>query len=275
LGSTITPNTTLFVQYRIGGGLGTNLGTNVINQIGTVSFAVNGPIQAINSSVINSLSCTNITAAIGVANLPTVEEVRNLIGFNFSTQNRTVTINDYNSILRENRLLSLVDLVKVVITEEDNKIKVKMLSFDNTGKLTTNVSPSLKTNVSNYLSNYRMINDYVSVENAEVIDLKLEISVVLDSTQNQGTVITNIVNTVDTFFSPLNREMGENVYLSELKRLIQSLNGVLSITEINVYNLVGGQYSSNQTSQAYINNSTKQIGLINETLFRLLLKYIK
>jgi hypothetical protein len=61
--------------------------------------------------------------------------------------------------------------------------------------------------------------------------------------------------------------MGENVYISELKRLIQSLNGVLSITEINVYNLVGGQYSSNQTSQAYSNSSTKQIGLINETLF--------
>jgi hypothetical protein len=112
-----------------------------------------------------------------------------------------------------------------------------------------------------------MINDYITVESAEVIDLKLEISVVLDSTQNQGTVITNIVNTVDTFFSPLNREMGENVYISELKRLIQSLNGVLSISEINVFNLVGGQYSSNQTSQAYINNTTKQIGLINDTLF--------
>lgn len=266
LGSTITPNTTLFVQYRIGGGLGTNLGTNVINQIGTVSFAVNGPIQTINSSVINSLSCTNITAAIGGANLPTVEEVRNLIGFNFSAQNRAVTINDYNSVLRK-MPTQFGAPAKVAITEEDNKIKVKMLSFDNTGKLTTNVSPSLKTNVSNYLSNYRMINDYVSVESAEVIDLKLEISVVLDSTQNQGTVITNIVNTVDTFFSPLNREMGENVYISELKRLIQSLNGVLSITEINIYNLVGGQYSSNQTSQAYINNSTKQIGLINETLF--------
>jgi hypothetical protein len=30
-----------------------------------------------------------------------------------------------------------------------------------------------------------MINDYISVESAEVIDLKLEISVLLDSTQNQ------------------------------------------------------------------------------------------
>jgi hypothetical protein len=266
LGSTIIPNTTLFVQYRIGGGLGTNLGTNVINQIGTINFAVNGPNQTINSSVINSMSCTNVTAAIGGANVPTIEEVRNLIGFNFASQNRAVTIDDYNSVIR--KMPSQYGApAKVAITEEDNKIKVKMLSYNDEGKLQSNISSSLKTSVANYLSNYRMINDYITVESAEVIDLKLEISVVLDSTQNQGTVITNIVNTVDTFFSPLNREMGENVYISELKRLIQSLNGVLSISEINVFNLVGGQYSSNQTSQAYINNTTKQIGLINDTLF--------
>ena len=34
-------NTTLFIQYRTGGGLSTNLGTNLINQVGTVSFFVN------------------------------------------------------------------------------------------------------------------------------------------------------------------------------------------------------------------------------------------
>jgi len=266
LGSTITPNTTLFVQYRIGGGLGTNLGTGIINQIGTINFAVNGPNQSINSSVINSLSCTNVTAAIGGANVPTIEEVRNLIGFNFASQNRAVTIDDYNSVIR--KMPSQYGApAKVAITEEDNKIKVKMLSYDTQGKLDSNISSSLKTSVANYLSNYRMINDYISVESAEVIDLKLDISVVLDSTQNQGAVITNIVNTVDTFFSPLNRDMGQNVYISELKRLIQSLNGVLSISEINVFNLVGGQYSSNQTSQPYSNNTTKQIGLINDTLF--------
>lgn len=266
LGSTITPNTTLFVQYRVGGGLGSNLGTGVINQIGTINFAVNGPTQSINNSVINSLSCTNVTAAIGGANSPTVEEIRNLIGFNFASQNRAVTINDYNAILR--KMPSQFGApAKVAITEEDNKIKVKLLTYNDDGKLNTNISSNLKTNVATYLSNFRMINDYVSVESAEVIDLKIEVSVVLDSTQNQGNVISNIVNTVDTYFSPLNRGMGENVYISELKRLIQSLNGVLSINEINVYNLVGGLYSTNQTSQAYSDNTTKQIGLINDTLF--------
>ena len=49
LGSTPKANTTLFIQYRIGGGLGTNLGVNVINQIGSVDFFVNGPSDLINT----------------------------------------------------------------------------------------------------------------------------------------------------------------------------------------------------------------------------------
>ncbi len=72
LGSTLSPNSTLFIQYRVGGGLATNLGTNVINQIGTVSFYVNGPSESTNSSVVNSLRCTNVTAAIGGAGVPSV-----------------------------------------------------------------------------------------------------------------------------------------------------------------------------------------------------------
>ena len=100
LGSTLVPNSTLFIQYRVGGGLATNLGTNVINQVGTVSFFVNGPSATINTSVVNSLRCNNVTAAIGGSNAPSTEEVRNYVTYNFAAQNRAVTVNDYNSLLR-------------------------------------------------------------------------------------------------------------------------------------------------------------------------------
>ena len=67
--------------------------------------------------------------------------------------------------------------------------------------------------------------------------------------------------------SPANIEMGENVYISEIKRQIQSLNGVISVTEVLVFNKVGGEYSSNQTSMSYSNSATKQISLVDDTLF--------
>jgi len=266
LGSTLKGNSTLFIQYRIGGGTGSNLGVNAITQIGTVSFFVNGPSQSQNTSTINSLSCTNVTAAIGGANYPTTEEVRNLVAFNFSAQQRAVTINDYDSIIRT-MPSQFGAPAKVAITEENNKIKVQMLSYDENGKLTNVVSNTLKNNVANYLSNYRMINDYVSIETASVIDLGVNVDVVLDNSQNQGVVISQIINLINDFFAPTNRQMGENVNVSDLRRLIQSENGVISLSDILFFNKVGGEYSSSQTSQRYSDSATKQIGLVDDTIF--------
>jgi hypothetical protein len=266
LGSTLKANSTLFVQYRIGGGTASNLGVNVINQIGTVSFFVNGPSDSVNTSVINSLSCNNVTAAIGGAANPTTEEVRNLVSFNFAAQNRAVTINDYESIIRT-MPSQFGAPAKVAITEENNKIKIKILSYDESGNLTEITSNTLKSNVANYLSNYRMLNDYISIESANVIDLSFNIDVVLDNSQNQGAVIAQIVDTVNSYMSPSSRNMGENVNVSEIRRLIQSQNGIISVSDIQVFNKVGGQYSSSQTSQRYVNSDTKQIELIDDTIF--------
>lgn len=266
LGSVLKANSTLFVQYRVGGGTGTNLGVNIINQIGTVSFFVNGPSESVNTSVVNSLRCTNVVAAIGGANYPTTEEVRNLVAFNFAAQNRAVTVNDYDSIIRT-MPSQFGAPAKVAITEENNKIKIQMLSYDESGNLTEIVSNTLKNNVANYLSNYRMINDYISIQSANVVDLGVTIDVVLDNSQNQGAVISQIITIISEFFSPGNRQMGENVYVSDLRRLVQSENGVIAVSDMLFFNKVGGQYSSSQTSQAYIDANTKQIGLVDDTIF--------
>jgi hypothetical protein len=61
--------------------------------------------------------------------------------------------------------------------------------------------------------------------------------------------------------------MGQNVNISEIRRLIQSQNGILTVSDIQVFNKVGGQYSSSQTSQRYLDAETKQIELIDDTIF--------
>ena len=266
LGSTLVPNSTLFIQYRVGGGLATNLGTNVINQIGTVSFFVNGPSATINTSVVNSLRCNNVTAAIGGSNAPNTEEVRNFVTYNFAAQNRAVTVNDYNSLLRN--MPSLFGApAKVSITENNNKIVISLLSYDTSGALTSVVSNTLRQNIANYLSNYRMMNDYISVTSAEVLDLGVDVSVVLDATQNSGQIVTDIVNRVSDYFNPQIRELGQNVYISELRSILQNLTGVITVTDMIFENKVGGQYSSAETSMPYSDPELKIIQSVDDTLF--------
>jgi hypothetical protein len=266
LGSTLVPNSTLFIQYRVGGGLATNLGTNVINQVGTVSFFVNGPSATINTSVVNSLRCNNVTAAIGGSNAPSTEEVRNYVTYNFAAQNRAVTVNDYNSLLR-NMPSVFGAPAKVAITENNNKIVISLLSYDTSGALTSIVSNTLRQNIANYLSNYRMMNDYISVTSAEVLDLGVDVSVVLDATQNSGQIVTDIVNRIADYFNPQVRELGQNVYISELRSILQNLTGVITVTDMIFQNKVGGQYSSAETSMPYSDPEQKIIQSVDDTLF--------
>ncbi len=266
LGRTVKANTTLFVKYRVGGGIGSNIGVNTITQIGTINFAVNGPSPSINQNVIQSLRSNNVTAAIGGGNLPTTEEVRNMVTYNFAAQKRAVTVNDYNSLIRT--MPSRFGApAKASITEEDNKIKIEILSFDDNGKLTSNVSNTLKQNIANYLSNYRMINDYISVRSAQVIDLEYEFSVAMESSENQGQVITSIVDSVNSYMSPSTNLLGKNVNISDIRRLIQDIPGVSTLADLKVFNKTGGQYSSSETSQRYVDKNTKQIELIDDTIF--------
>jgi len=239
LGSTLVPNSTLFIQYRVGGGLATNLGTNVINQIGTVSFYVNGPSESTNSSVVNSLRCTNVTAAIGGAGVPSVEEVRNYVAYNFAAQKRAVTIRDYESLIRT-MPSEYGAPAKVSITENDNKILIQLLSYDTSGKLTNMVSNTIRQNVATYLSNYRMMNDYISILSAEVIDLSFEVSIVLDSAQNSGQVISAVVDRLATYMDPQGRELGQEtsmLYEDPETKQIQPVDNTIFAQPSQVYQI--------------------------------------
>ena len=156
---------------------------------------------------------------------------------------------------------------KASITEEDNKIKIQILSYDTTGALTNSVSNTLKQNIANYLSNYRMINEYISVSSAQVIDLEFDISVVMQSTENQGQVITSIVDSINSYMSPVTNDLGKNVNISDIRRIVQDIAGVSSVSDLKVFNKTGGQYSSSETSQPYSDSTTKQISLIDDTIF--------
>jgi hypothetical protein len=112
-----------------------------------------------------------------------------------------------------------------------------------------------------------MLNDYIAVQVANVIDLAVEIEVILDNTQNQGNVVANIIDRVSETFNPLSRGLGENVYVADISRAVQNENGVINVGNIRFFNKVGGQYSSSQTSQSYSNTETREIQTIDGIIF--------
>lgn len=266
LGSIPNVGTTLFVQYRIGGGKDSNLGVNVINTIDNVEFNVNGPRSDYNTQVINSLQVVNVTPAVGGADSPSIEELRNMIAYNFAAQERAVTLNDYTSLI-QNMPAEFGAPAKVSVMEVDNKIQIKLLSYDSQANLTDVVSNTLINNILTYLSEYRMINDYISIVTGEVIDLGLNISVTIDKNENPTDVIRSIISGTTSYFDVSQRKMGDPLFIGDLQTQIGAINGVVNVTQIQVFNQVGGLYSSSEVSQAYLDPVTREIEQIDSTIF--------
>ena len=267
LGSVPKANTTLFIKYRIGGGKDSNLGVNVITSVDDVEFDVSGPNENFNSQVQQSLRVTNVTAAIGGADQPTIEELRNMVAYNFSAQDRAVTLNDYKSLI-ETMPSTYGAPAKVNVMEEDNKVKIKLLSYDENGNLTDIVSNTLKNNILNYLSEYRMINDYIDITSGQVIDLGLEIDLIVDKNEKTSDILrTTIQNTIE-FFAIEKRKMGDPLFVGDLMREIGAVSGVVNVVDIRVFNKKGGNYSSSEVSQD-VNATT---GLITQTDLTIFMK---
>jgi hypothetical protein len=234
--------------------------------VDNVEFSVNGPNSNINTQVINSLRVTNVTPAVGGADQPTIEEIRNMVAYNFAAQNRAVTLNDYKSLI-ETMPSTYGAPAKVNVMEEDNKVRIKLLSYDDKGNLTDTVSNTLKNNILSYLSEYKMINDYIDIVSGEVIDLGLEIDLNIDKNVNQTDIIQTVINDVITYFDYTKRKMGDPLFVGALNKIIGSVSGVINVIEIRVYNKIGGEYSSAQVSQTYKDNTTKEIAQSDNIIF--------
>jgi hypothetical protein len=266
LGAVPKAGTTLFIKYRIGGGKNSNLGVNVITSVDNVEFNINGPNTTYNSQVNDSLRVTNVTPAVGGSDQPTIEEIRNMVAYNFSAQKRAVTLNDYKSLV-ETMPSTYGAPAKVNVMEEDNKVRIKLISYDQYGNLTDMVSNTLKNNILSYLSEYRMINDYIDIESGEVIDLSLQIDLHIDKNVTPTDVVRSVISGTTSFFAIEKRKMGDPLFVGDLSKTIGNIQGVVNVIDIRVYNQIGGQYSSSQVAQPYVDNKTKEILQSDMTVF--------
>lgn len=268
LGVTPTANTTMFIKYRVGGGSDTNLGPNVLKNLGNIVMVVNGPNQSINNSVKTSLKTNNAFPALGGKDMPSVEEIRNLVRYNFSSQNRAVTIKDYQS-----RIALMPGKYGVPfrcgVFEEQNKVKVYVLGLDENSKLSNSSTTTLKENISEYLADYRMLNDYVEITNGRIVNLGFQIDLYVDKKIPQSQIIAQVISSVQSFMDVNKYDMGDSIYMSSLVETINNVAGVTNVIDLRVYNKVGGgKYSLNEISQPYIDNVTRQIDISQDyTLF--------
>lgn len=241
---------TMYVLYRISNGAQANVAQGAINTISYLSAELSNP-TAYNgkdgttqrSNVINSISVTNTSIGVGGKDAPSTEEIKYLTKYNTSSQNRCVTVKDYQA-----QILQLPPKYgcpfRSSVIEENNKIAMSFLGIDVDGNLTTALPLTLVNNMIEYLSNYRQINDYIEIKSGKIYNLKFEVNVFIDKNYNTADVIVNVINTIKDYMDVNNHQMGEDIFVGDLEKEITSVDGVISLIKLRIYSVYGNGYGS-------------------------------
>lgn len=267
LGEKLSPNTTLFIKYRVGGGLRSNLGIGAINTIGEINIYVNGVDTNLNQSVIRSLQVSNPVPSIGGKDEPTLEEIRNILLKHKLPYNSANSLYSYNYILNE--LPSRYTIpYKYNVTKQDNKVLINILTLNSEGKLNATSSNIIKENILNYLSYKRGINDYIEIVDGKIINLKVELFLTVDTfISNSQQILTEVTTKINNIFNPNVLNLGQNIFVGTILKDINNINGVINVDKINFYNPIGSNYSLNSISQP-VDTTTRLVNLLDQnTLF--------
>ena len=247
-------NTTLTVNYLVGGGASANVPANTITSFesGSLSFFGAGLDGTLQNTVRDSLAFNNPGPAVGGGDGDTNEDIRLNTIAQYPTQLRTVTKDDY--IIRSLSLPSEYGTVyKAYVTQENEQISnllpvydehntnalcLHILSKDSEGKL-ANCDPALKQNLKTYLAEYRMLTDSVHIKDAFIINIGVEFDVILLPNYNNSLVLNNIITELISFFDTDKRQINEPIIINNVRNVIDNVDGVQTVKKLNIINKVG------------------------------------
>lgn len=253
---------TMFVLYRVGGGATSNVPKGSINMISLLNMEVGKCLNSqsdasILTSVKNSLKVTNTTPSVSGKDAPTVDEIRAMLKYNNGAQERCVTLKDYEirTLMMPSKYGSAF---RVRAVEENNKVMLYLLGIDNEGKLTNDIPEKLSTNISNYLSMYRTINDYVEMKSGRIINISVEADVYIDKNYNKGDVGKAVINAITSYMDINKHQLGEDIFVGDMEKEISKIDGVVNLIDLRVFNEYGSKYSSTRTTQEILEEYESQ-----------------
>lgn len=253
------------ITYSTGGGIATNVPSNTIDKIVTVS-----PINDQSSFTPADLATWNIVKqSIGVNNLnpatggkgpDSVEEIRQNALAYFNAQNRLVTAEDYiartyampskyggvakafvtadsqiNGVLRATLNQEPPDGLFVTDDPGRGIINLYILGY-NQNKQLVPLNNDVKENLATYLDTYRMLTDSVQILDAFVITIGVNFKISVFQNYNMNEVLARTIDAVANFFDVDRWAIQQPIIISDLYTEIASCDGVQSVSSLEIVN---------------------------------------
>jgi hypothetical protein len=212
IGAAPPPNTPYTVMYRTGGGLRGNVTSEYLTKSGT------GTVSTTDDT---SFTYTNRSAATGGVDAQSLEEARRFGPMWFATQYRAVTGQDYTAFI--NKFRSVAGKTgKGLAVLRDNGGSGNMIDLYVLQRATENhlerASSEFKRELLEYLSQYKMLTDVLTVVDGVVRTLYLAGTLYIDRIQKQSSedIKQRIANRILEYFSVNTVDFGTPLILANL-----------------------------------------------------------
>lgn len=228
-GKKLSPNDSIDVEYRIGGGTIGNIAANTLTTLVDSSTFID--------SVTNALSFT------GGADEPSTDKLKELIPASLRTLDRAVAVNDYADIILAN--FSNISKAAAEENTSDPGIDVNLYvvpSGNTIEPITTNTS--LFNNITDYIDERKTVTTVVSIQDAYGIDIKLKVKAFLLSGASRSEVTESFQTTMENFFDletggvdETGTEFGQTILINDIYDALDTIEGVERF-EIESFNYV-------------------------------------
>ena len=125
-------------------------------------------------------------------------------------------------------------------------INIYILGYDNNKKL-TDLNDTVKQNLQTYLSYYRDLTTGINIKDAYPINIGINFEILVLPKYNKNDVLLKCIQKLKEHFNIDNWAIGQPIVLNELYTLLADIEGVRSVSNIEIVN----KY---QSSEGYNNN---------------------
>ena len=240
-------NTTLTIISRVNDNETVNASAKKLNMVGGPlwDFGDTASLTAATvKTVRQSLEVENEEPIVGDITLPTTEELKVRIHDSFSTQNRAVTQNDYQSLVyRMPPQFGAIKRVRILRDENSFKrnLNIYIISEDSDGYLTAPNS-SIKKNLKTWLQTNKMINDTIDILDAKIANIGVDFKVVGDLERPKYDILSSAETALKQFFSR-KMDIGEPIFLTDIYAELKKVDGLVDVISVKITRKVGGNYS--------------------------------
>ena len=234
-------NTAITIQYRYGGGLRHNVSAETIRTVSSLNIKFKGGLSVTTAQFVRaSIDVTNISAASGGEDPPSLGELRDRVPAARNAQSRIVTREDL--LARVYTMPSNFGRVfrAGIRSNPNNPLATQLfiVSRDVNSNLITSPD-SLKKNLRVYLNQFRLISDAIDILDAQVIDIGVKFSVVADPAANKNAIVQTVISNLATYFDISNFQIDAPIVISEAQNIIINSPGVISLTGLEIFNRAG------------------------------------